>query len=94
MNLGLHPQPTAPWRPLIFRVHCIVTKRWMKIRVPYAWFWKGSKEYGDPEVESGTIADASPKPPSLPDHLESRLRDLEATADQLIRGPDTNRGGR
>ena len=63
MNLGRHPQPTAPWRPLIFRVHCVVTERWMKIRVPFAWFWFGEPDYGTPEVESGTIASTQPKPP-------------------------------
>lgn len=63
MNLGKHPNPTAPWRPLIFRVHCVVTERWMKIRVPFAWYWFGETEYGTPEVESGTIASTQPKPP-------------------------------
>ena len=55
-NLGIHPQPTEPWRPYIFRVHCLVTMRWMKIRVPFAWFWYGSQEFGTPEVEMGEIA--------------------------------------
>lgn len=64
MQLGRHPNPTAPWRPLLFRVHCLVTQRWMKIRVPFAWFWYGETEYGTPEVESGTIASASPQPPA------------------------------
>ena len=56
MKLGMVPQPTAPWRPYVFRVHCLVSMRWMKIRVPFAWFWWGSDEYGTPEVEMGEIA--------------------------------------
>ena len=56
MSIGKGPNPTAPWRTYIFKVHCVVTARWMKIRVPWAWFWEGSKEYGEPEVEMGTIA--------------------------------------
>lgn len=63
MQLGIPPQPTAPWRPLIFRVHCVVTQRWMKIRVPFAWFWFGETDYGQPEVETGTIASSNPTPP-------------------------------
>lgn len=35
----------------------------MKIRVPFAWYWYGDKEFGEPEVEMGTIADANPTPP-------------------------------
>ena len=65
MKLGIPPQPTAPWRPYIFRVHCVVTQRWMKIRVPFAWFWYGEAEYGNPEVESGTIASTNPTPPNV-----------------------------
>lgn len=65
MNLGKHPQPTAPWRPLTFRVHCLVTQRWMKIRVPFNWFWFGDNDYGTPEVESGTIAASNPTPPAI-----------------------------
>lgn len=64
MNLGKHPQPTEGWRPLIFRVHCVVTQRWMKIRVPFGWFWHGDTSFGTPEVESGTIAAANPTPPA------------------------------
>lgn len=64
MNLGRQPQPTAPWRTYIFRVHCVVTQRWMKIRIPFAWFWFGETEYGQPEVESGTIASSNPTPPA------------------------------
>ena len=56
MSIGKGPNPIAPWRTYIFKVHCVVTARWMKIRVPWAWFWEGSKEYGEPEVEMGTIA--------------------------------------
>lgn len=70
MALGQPPQPTAPWRVYIFRVHCIVTQRWMKIRVPFAWFWYGDDEFGNPEVESGTIAASNPQPPA---HLAPRL---------------------
>ncbi|AZS06613.1 hypothetical protein SEA_JACOREN57_47 [Mycobacterium phage JacoRen57] len=63
MALGIPPQPTAPWRPYIFRVHCVVTRRWMKLRVPFAWYWFGDQNYGVPEVETGTIADSKPTPP-------------------------------
>ena len=56
MSIGRGPNPTAPWRIYIFKVHCVVQARWMKIRVPHAWFWEGSTEYGEPEVEMGTIA--------------------------------------
>jgi hypothetical protein len=50
----------------MFRVHCLVTQRWMKIRVPFAWFWAGDPEYGTPEVESGTIAaSGDPVPPTV-----------------------------
>ena len=48
---------------LNFRVHCVVTQRWMKIRVPFAWFWYGEDEYGNPEVEAGTIGTGTPQPP-------------------------------
>ena len=63
MQLGRPPQPTAPWRPLVFRVHCVVTQRWMKLRVPFAWFWYGDSEYGTPEVEAGTIHGSKLQPP-------------------------------
>ena len=56
MSIGRSPNPNAPWRVYIFKVHCMVQARWMKIRVPHAWFWEGSHEYGTPEVEMGTIA--------------------------------------
>lgn len=65
MQLGIPPQPTAPWRIMIFKVHCLVTQRWMKIRIPFAWFWYGEVEYGTPEVESGTIAASNPTPPAI-----------------------------
>lgn len=35
----------------------------MKIRVPYAFFWEGNKEYGIPEVEFGVIKSGNPQPP-------------------------------
>lgn len=91
MGLGVPPQPTAPWRIYIFRVHCLITQRWMKIRVPFEWYWYGDKSYGDPEVEAGTIADRNPTPPQLD---ENRIRQLESQVDQIMRGPDTGRGGR
>lgn len=81
MSLGRQPQPTAPWRHYIFRVHCIVTQRWMKIRVPFAWFWYGESEYGQPEVESGTIASSNPQPPAA------------ALARRAVRVPMANDGG-
>lgn len=37
----------------------------MKIRVPFNWFWFGDQEYGTPEVESGSIASTTPRPPNL-----------------------------
>ena len=93
-NLGIHPQPTEPWRPYIFRVHCLVTMRWMKVRVPFAWFWYGSQEFGTPEVEMGEIArqpqmatlpdpsiiEEEPKPPPPPETLEQKVDRLERLA--------------
>jgi len=38
----------------------------MKIRVPYGWFWQGTDEYGEPEVEAGTIA-SLPNADGVPD---------------------------
>lgn len=71
MPLGKPPQPTADWRPYIFRVHCLVTQRWMKIRVPFAWYWYGDTEFGTPEVEAGTIA--SPGAPQAPASMGPRM---------------------
>lgn len=103
MQLGIPPQPTAPWRPLIFKVHCIVTQRWMKIRVPFAWFWYGEIEYGTPEVESGTIAAANPQPPALgprlpagtplpddgPQQTEEELQPYQTPAHRIKQGAPT-----
>lgn len=47
---------TSPWRQYTFRVHCLVTARWMKITVPQGWFWTGTADYGKPEVQAGTIS--------------------------------------
>lgn len=90
MNLGRHPQPTAPWRPLIFRVHCVVTERWMKIRVPFAWFWFGETDYGTPEVESGTIASTQPKPPAevMAEAMRRRaIQESQQPAEPLLPSP-------
>ena len=65
VQLGQPPNPTASWRPYIFRVFCLVTKRWMKVRVPFAWFWYGEDNWGSPEIEAGTIADSVPIPPQI-----------------------------
>jgi hypothetical protein len=66
LRLGNYPDATAPWRHYVFRVHCVVTGRWMKIRVPFAYFWWGSKDYGMPEVEVGEIMNSNPTPPEIP----------------------------
>lgn len=79
-NLGQVPQPTAPWRIYMFRVHCVVTQRWMKVRVPYAYFWHGSEEYGRPEVEGGTLVPPSNParlPPGTPIPGDAGVEDLE-----------------
>lgn len=71
VHLGQVPQPNAPWRPYVLRVHCVVTEKWMKARVPYAYFWHGDKSYGVPEVEFGVIRKNNPQPsgPRIPPGL-------------------------
>lgn len=93
MKLGLQPQPTAPWRPYMFRVYCLITERWMKIRVPFAYYWYGSKEYGTPEVEVGSIMNnPNPKPPpeAVAAH-EARKKAMEGEVpiqDEAIQAPE------
>lgn len=51
---GLSPLPWNRQR-LVFKSHCLVTNRWVRVSMTRPYFWSGDKAHGETRVETGEL---------------------------------------
>jgi hypothetical protein len=75
-DVGMHPTPSDPKRPYIFRSFCLVHQRWAEVTVMFAYFWFGDPKYRQMDAKTGPIE----QPPRPPSDLERRVAKIEQLA--------------